>query len=148
MTALSIDEEKRRSKDLCKNVVQFWKPIDALDKKGLMLRYPLGHPDLKVPRIPNDFADHCQWPLQLRKLIASICDTTIQILPESRSTCIRAFQHLRVTAAAGYCMGDFSATQQPEDEWDDFQNERLKPVSHFEETENVWICSICEEQMS
>lgn len=106
----ATDRSKRQSfKDKAKALRALFGPIDSVDPRGLMLRYPVSHPrNAKwVPAIPPRFAEHCDWPILLRKLIARICDLTIERLSPERQACRNAFGFLRATAAAGFCLGDY-----------------------------------------
>ena len=68
----------------------------------------MGHPDGNVPSIPPGFVEHCTWPLQLRRLIAHICDLTVRELPEASEGCRNALRYLRCAAAAGACLGGYN----------------------------------------
>ena len=95
-----------------------------------MLRYPLGFPDGGIDPIPEGFVEHCDWPLLLRQLIAVICDMTIGALPYESEPCRNALRHLRCTAAANDCLGDYQVgkTIDSEHPW----NTLLKhPVGRF-----------------
>lgn len=127
------DADRQRVTSHCAKATPFWQPIDDVDPQGLMLRYPLGHPDRNVPSIPEGFVDHCDWPLLCRSLVATLCDTTIDALPPSSEHCINALRHLRSTAAAGDCLGDFDPSEpilEPDDSWFPLLH---RPIADFDQ---------------
>ncbi len=102
----------------CKAIKELWRPIEQVDTNGLMFRYPLGYPDRQVPPLPEAFAEHCDWPLRLRKVIALVCDITIERLPDESEACRNALRHLRCAAAAKACLAGYNPSSVIDDNHD------------------------------